>query len=60
MLESTNNKEPVLTGQYTTIDGVLYFVTGTNRVKVAEHFPDNGPKVADLLEDGIKHAIRSA
>ena len=56
----SNNNMPVLTGQYTTIDGVLYFVVGKNRIKVTEHFPAEGPQITDLLEDVIKHVAKSA
>ena len=51
---------PPSSGNYVTIDGTLYFVTGKTRIKVTEHFPDGRPTVTDLMEDMISHSAKSA
>ena len=40
----------------TDIDGIQYFVMGKIRIKVSEHFAENGKPLDCLLEDVIQHA----
>ena len=51
---------PPSSGNYVTIDGTLYFVTGKTRIKVTEHFPTGGPTVTDLLEGAISYSAKYA
>ena len=34
-------------------DGQEYFYIGKNRVKITEHFPDEGKSIGDLIEDMV-------
>ena len=43
----------------TTADGTQYFVIGKVRIKVSEHFAENGKPLDSLLEDVIQHAAAS-
>uniref|UniRef100_UPI0025B774DD hypothetical protein n=2 Tax=Bacteroidales TaxID=171549 RepID=UPI0025B774DD len=47
-------------GKCITIDGIHYFVIGKTRIKVTEHFQEQGPSLAALLEDVITYNARSA
>lgn len=47
-------------GEYVTIDGTLYFIVGKTRIKVTEHFAQEGKSLSDLLEDVIIHIAKSA
>jgi len=40
----------------TTEDGTQYFVMGKIRIKISEHFANNGNQLGSLLEDVIQHA----
>ena len=40
----------------TKADGTQYFVIGKNRIKISEHFANNGKKLDSLLENVIQHA----
>ena len=40
----------------TTSDGTQYYVMGKVRIKVSEHFAENGKTIDTLLEDVIQHA----
>ncbi len=37
-------------------DGTQYFVIGKIRIKVSEHFANNGKPFVHLMEDVIQHA----
>lgn len=39
-----------------TADGTQYFVMGKIRIKISEHFANNGKQLGTLLEDVIQHA----
>ncbi len=43
-----------------TIDGIHYFVIGKTRIKVTEHFQEQGPTLTKLLEDVITYTAKSA
>lgn len=47
-------------GQCIIIDGTLYFLYGNTRIKVTEHFAENGKTVVDLLEDVILYEAKCA
>ena len=55
--EQTNSKGTTVTDN----DGNQYFVLGRTRIKITEHFADNGKPinelVADLIEAKIKEKI---
>jgi len=44
----------------TTADGTQYFVIGKVRIKVSEHFAENGKPLDCLLEDMIQHAAAAS
>lgn len=48
----TNDSDAVLS----VIDGIQYFIMGNIRIKVSEHFAENGKPLDYLLEDVIQHA----
>lgn len=55
--------EPTLenTSFYVTeLDGSLYFYCGNTRIKVTEHFADNGKQLDTLIEDVISYAGNTA
>lgn len=58
MAKAMSNTTPG--GEYVTINGTLYFVSKKTRIKVTEHFPTEGKPLADLLEDVIIYAAKSA
>ena len=39
-------------------DGQQYFIIGKNRIKIVEHFPDNGPSLESALSILIQQKIR--
>ena len=41
-------------------DGTEYFYCGNSRVKVSEHFPENGKTIRKLMKNVIQYAARSA
>ena len=41
-------------------DGTQYFVMGKIRIKVSEHFAENGKPLNSLLEDVIQHAAAAS
>ena len=41
-------------------DGKMYFYVGNTRIKVSEHFNDNGKPLEDLFEDAIKYSAKSS
>lgn len=47
-------------GKCITIDGIHYFVIGKTRIKVTEHFQEQGPSLTTLLEDVISYTAKSA
>ena len=44
----------------TEIDGTQYFVMGKVRIKVSEHFAQDGKPLDSLLEDVIQHAAAAS
>ena len=36
-------------------NGVRYFVFGRNRIRITEHFSDNGKPIESLIENVIRH-----
>jgi hypothetical protein len=52
----TNNSGTMLTAT----DGTQYFVIGKVRIKVSEHFAENGKPLDSLLEDVIQHAAAAS
>jgi len=44
----------------TAADGTQYFVIGKVRIKVSEHFAENGKPLDCLLEDVIQHAAAAS
>jgi hypothetical protein len=40
---------------FTGVDGMQYFVVGNTRIRVTEHFTENGKSIDGLLEDVIRH-----
>lgn len=51
--------EPTLenTSHYgTELDGTTYFYCGNTRIKVVEHFPEDGKSMETLIEDLIRYA----
>ena len=53
---NTNNSGTMLTAA----DGTQYFVMGKIRIKVSEHFAENGKPLNSLLEDVIQHAAAAS
>lgn len=47
-------------GKCITIDGIHYFLIGKTRIKVTEHFQEQGPTLTKLLEDVITYSAKSA
>lgn len=47
-------------GELQTIDGTQYFVVGKTRIKVTEHFPEQAPTMASLIEDLILYTAKQA
>lgn len=41
---------------YTDADGTQYFIIGKIRIKISEHFANNGKPLTSLLENVIQHA----
>ena len=56
--EASNNKNSgtLLTEK----DGTQYFVMGKVRIKVSEHFAQDGKPLDSLLEDVIQHAAAAS
>lgn len=50
--DTTNNRGFI----DTKADGTQYFVLGKTRIKISEHFANNGKHLGSLLEDVIQHA----
>ena len=50
-----NNQPIVGASAPQTIDKSRYYNVGKTRIKITEHFPEQGPSVTDLLEDVIVH-----
>ena len=40
----------------TELDGTTYFYCGNTRIKVVEHFPEDGKSMETLIEDVIRYA----
>ena len=55
--ESNNKNSGTL---LTEKDGTQYFVMGKIRIKVSEHFEENGKPLNSLLEDVIQHAAAAS
>lgn len=39
-------------------DGKQYYIIGKNRIKITEHFPDNGKQLDELITDLITNKIK--
>ena len=52
----TDHSGAILTGR----DGARYFVMGKVRIKVSEHFAQDGKPLDCLLEDVIQHAATAS
>ena len=39
-------------------DGEQYFIMGKNRIKITEHFPDEGKQLDELIMDLITQKIK--
>lgn len=59
------NREPLSAssgsfgGSITTTDhGIQYFVIGKTRIKITEHFPENGKSIDELIDGLIQQKIR--
>lgn len=52
--EQTNSKGTTMTDN----DGNQYFVMGRTRIKITEHFADNGKSINELVTDLIEAKIR--
>ena len=53
--------EPVSEQYYgTEPDGEMFFYIGNTRIKVSEHFNDNGKPLEDLLEDLITFSDKNS
>ncbi len=55
--ESNNKNSGTL---LTDEDGTQYFVMGKVRIKVSEHFAQDGKPLNSLLEDVIQHAAAAS
>ena len=53
---NTDNSGTMLTAA----DGTQYFVMGKVRIRVSEHFAENGKPLNSLLEDVIQHAATAS
>ena len=53
---NTDNSGTMLTAA----DGTQYFVMGKVRIKVSEHFAQDGKPLDSLLEDVIQHAAAAS
>lgn len=53
---NTNNSGAMLTAT----DGTQYFIMGKIRIKVSEHFAEDGKPLNSLLEDVIQHAAAAS
>ena len=53
---NTNNSGTMLTAT----DGTQYFIMGKIRIKVSEHFAEDGKPLNSLLEDVIQHAAAAS
>ena len=42
----------------TDTDGNQYFILGKTRIKITEHFSDNGKSIDDLISDLIQAKIK--
>ena len=45
-------------GQTIKKNGIEYFVYNNVRIKVTEHFPDNGKQISELITELIQHKIK--
>ena len=53
--------EPVPEPYYgTEPDGEIFFYVGNTKIKVSEHFNNDGKRLEDLLEDVIKYSAKSS
>ena len=49
---------PPKTGEMITESGEQYFIMGKNRIKITEHFPNDGKQIDELISDLIAHKIK--
>ena len=60
-MAKTKNESNTNSGtMFTAADGTQYFVIGKVRIKVSEHFAENGKPLDCLLEDVIQHAAAAS
>lgn len=45
-------------GQTIEENGIEYFIYNNVRIKVTEHFPDNGKQISELITELIQHKIK--
>ena len=45
-------------GRTVTENGEQYYIIGKNRIKITEHFPDNGKQLDELITDLIVQKIK--
>lgn len=45
-------------GQTIEENGQEYFVIGNLKIKITEHFPDNGKEIQELVAELITHKIK--
>lgn len=45
-------------GKTIKINGIEYYIIGTTRIKITEHFPTSGKQIDELISDLIIHKIR--
>ena len=58
--DKSENKTNTRGSMLTAADGNQYFVMGKIRIKVSEHFAENGKPLNSLLEDVIQHAAAAS
>ena len=50
------SKKEVVGKTVTKDNGTQYFVVGKYKIKVSEHFPEQGKSLDNLLEDAVQRA----
>ena len=60
-MEKSQSISPAIRGQLLqTENGTQYFICGKSRIKVSEHFAQDGKPLDSLLEDVIQHAAAAS
>lgn len=39
-------------------NGIRYFVFGNTRIRITEHFPENGKQIGELIEEIVEYSAR--